>query len=203
MLVFHPDWLNKYTEDDYCLRENFWDGDRGDKRNCYEEALLYDILSAGIDKHYYIFPHVSLGAIFEKRHSWMPFFKWACLTSYHVDYLIVDKKMAKPLVALELDGTSHKDAKRQKSDRFKEKLFQKNGLPLLRISRKESDIFSLDYYRKLLHDNPKISIYHYPCGQKMRYINGKYGYGSFYSCPACVREDGKPCTIRTEYIRFF
>lgn len=194
MFYFRSFFRRKYTPNDYCLRKQFWDGDIHDKGNHFEEALLYDVLADCLDKHYYIFPHVSLREIFKPKDFKAPFFQWALLAAYHVDYLIIDKTVAKPLAALELDGASHENGKKWHSEQFKKKLFQQNGIPIFRISRKEKDVFSVEYYKKLLNHNPEIPVYHYNCHTKMEYKNGKNG--PFYSCPVCVGDNGKPRTLQ-------
>ncbi len=50
----------------------------------------------------------------------------------HTDFLICDSSM-KPLLAIELDDSSHRRAKAQKSDDFKNRLYSQIGLSVLRV----------------------------------------------------------------------
>lgn len=53
------------------------------------------------------------------------------IASKHVDYLLCDSVTMKPLVAIELDDTSHNRSKRKERDEFVDKAFQAARLPLL------------------------------------------------------------------------
>ena len=55
------------------------------------------------------------------------------IQSKHIDFLICDKKNIVPLVAIELDDSSHSRPDRVNRDRFLEKAFADAGLPLLRF----------------------------------------------------------------------
>ena len=59
------------------------------------------------------------------------------IKSRHVDFLIVDSEL-KPVFAIELDDNSHLKQKAMETDKFKDELFQKIGIPLYRIPADES-----------------------------------------------------------------
>jgi hypothetical protein len=50
----------------------------------------------------------------------------------HVDYLLCDSKNFTPLLAVELDDSTHDTEKSQKKDKFKDELFKHAKLPLYR-----------------------------------------------------------------------
>ena len=56
----------------------------------------------------------------------------------HIDFLICDKKTARPLLGIELDDKSHNLATRQERDHFVETVFKVANLPLERISVKNA-----------------------------------------------------------------
>lgn len=56
----------------------------------------------------------------------------------HVDYLICSRGEMKPLVAIELDDSSHERASARERDQFKDAAFAAAGLPLVRIKTKRS-----------------------------------------------------------------
>lgn len=61
------------------------------------------------------------------------YYKWfGKINQKHVDFLICDSNL-KPLFALELDDYSHSNQRAQKSDEFKDALYNSIGLPLKRI----------------------------------------------------------------------
>lgn len=55
------------------------------------------------------------------------------IRSRHVDFLLCDAKTLQIKAAIELDDASHYNAKAQKTDSFKNNLFNAVGIPLLRI----------------------------------------------------------------------
>jgi len=56
----------------------------------------------------------------------------------HIDFLICDKKTARPLLGIELDDKSHNLTARQERDHFVENVFKVANLPLERISVKNT-----------------------------------------------------------------
>jgi len=54
------------------------------------------------------------------------------IRSRHLDFLICDSYM-KPVLAIELDGSSHKSQKAQQTDQRKNQICEAVGLPLERV----------------------------------------------------------------------
>lgn len=59
------------------------------------------------------------------------------ISAKHVDFLLISTE-GKPLLAFELDDPSHRRTDRIARDKFVEGIFQKCGMPLLRIPTKKS-----------------------------------------------------------------
>lgn len=55
------------------------------------------------------------------------------IKSRHVDFLICDRATTKPLLAIELDGKSHSDLRRQDRDNFIDELYKSINLPVEHI----------------------------------------------------------------------
>jgi len=51
----------------------------------------------------------------------------------HVDFLLCDSKTMKPLLGIELDDKSHRNAERKLRDEFVDQVFEVAGLPLLHV----------------------------------------------------------------------
>jgi len=51
----------------------------------------------------------------------------------HVDFVVCDAATMQPLLAIELDDSSHNSAKARETDAFKDEVFKAAGLPLLRV----------------------------------------------------------------------
>jgi very-short-patch-repair endonuclease len=52
----------------------------------------------------------------------------------HVDFVICDAGTMQPVLAIELDDSSHQSAKAKETDAFKDDVFKAAGLPLLRVA---------------------------------------------------------------------
>jgi hypothetical protein len=100
----------------------------------YRERVFYTALLEEVGTEYQIFAKVRLGDIVwlanepENRK-----FYNNQIQCKHVDFLLCDKGVQRPLLAIELDDSSHDKYDRRESDEFKERLFAETGLPLLRV----------------------------------------------------------------------
>jgi hypothetical protein len=87
----------------------------------------------------YIFPQVHLSAILNhkvKGQNWKAAFKH--INGKSVDFVICDKANLKPLVAIELDDSSHNAEDRRVRDIEVERIFKDAALPLVRVANQES-----------------------------------------------------------------
>jgi hypothetical protein len=75
------------------------------------------------------------------------------IKSRHADFLICDRVSTKPLLALELDGNSHMDWKRQKRDLFVNDLYEKIGLAVRYIHVGDDFNTSAQKVREMLKEN--------------------------------------------------
>ena len=76
-----------------------------------------------------IFPKIRLADIF-KHNEYKDFNK---IKSKHIDFLLCDKSNCRIRLAIELDDYSHNNSKALKNDNFKNEIFKKTNLPLIRI----------------------------------------------------------------------
>ena len=106
----------------------------------YHELELYKLLNILLKSQYWekydIFPKVRLADIFEPT-DWK---KWISkIISKHVDFLIVNcQNHADPILAIELNWESHNSYIQEKSDKFKNELFDKLWLKLMIIDNNEA-----------------------------------------------------------------
>ena len=75
------------------------------------------------------------------------------IKSKHIDFLICDNRNIKPLLAIELDDSSHNRYKRQQRDNFINQAFNDSELPILRVK------VSYNYDKIKLEDQIKKLIY--------------------------------------------
>jgi hypothetical protein len=96
------------------------------------EMALFHALIGGLSDKYFVFPKMRIADIldivdgsgyYKRRNDILP---------KHIDFLICDEWM-KPLLAIELDGSSHNKLSRITQDVLKNDVFQDAGLPLQRI----------------------------------------------------------------------
>ena len=122
-------WINNYK---YHIKQYFFS---------YAEKEFYTNLKKILYNSYWfkyeIYPKVRLADIFEPE-KWEKWLKK--LWMRHVDFLIVDREQAfKPMLAIELDGDSHKQYRQYKSDNFKDQVFKDSNLPLIRFNNSTSN----------------------------------------------------------------
>ena len=97
------------------------------------EYSFYKVLIQIFGSKYTICPKVSLSDIFFVRR---PNINQAYLNKInrkHVDFLVCDSEMMKPIIGIELDDKSHNKQKRLDRDTFVEEVFNAAGLPLGRV----------------------------------------------------------------------
>ena len=103
------------------------------------ERDFFNILIEVVGSDYYIFPQVHLSAILNhkvKGQNWKAAFKH--INGKSVDFVICDKTNLKPLVAIELDDSSHNAEDRRVRDTEVERIFKDAALPLVRLANQES-----------------------------------------------------------------
>lgn len=98
------------------------------------EFAFFHALNSSLDAHKYtVFPKVRLAdfvKVTDKKSYWGA---WNKIKSKHIDYLVWNLVESKVVMAIELDGNSHNGHSAEVSDEFKNNLYEKIGLPLVRI----------------------------------------------------------------------
>lgn len=100
----------------------------------YRERTFYRVLMEEVGSEYQVFAKVRLGDFVylanepaERKHHLNQ------ILCKHVDFLLCDTLSQRPLLAIELDDSSHAKYDHRESDEFKKDLFNKVGLKLLRV----------------------------------------------------------------------
>ena len=100
------------------------------------EKRFFDALSQSILPNLYVCPKVRIADLIDLNldRNAPDFWKHlAPINQKHVDFVLVNRSDFAPVVAIELDGGSHKDQERAKRDSFIDGVFQNAGIPLLHI----------------------------------------------------------------------
>lgn len=97
------------------------------------EASFYRVIRSMIGERLLICPKVSLAEIFfvAERDSYQSYQNK--IDRKRIDFLLCDPQTLKPILAIELDDSSHQRLDRQERDSFVEKVFADAKLPLVRI----------------------------------------------------------------------
>lgn len=98
------------------------------------EKYFFNLLCEAVPDDTYICPQVPYGAVLDvvatgRRYRVF----WNRVQAKRVDFLICDKRTLSPLIAVELDDSSHSLPKRVARDAFVEEACTSAGLPILRF----------------------------------------------------------------------
>jgi len=100
------------------------------------EAALFSILRGKLPAGFHIHSKVRLEDIIRVKRNVKPKMRWAMrgrVKSRHVDYLITTAD-GRPVMAIELDGSSHNPKNPSEADKVKTALFGAAGISLRRIN---------------------------------------------------------------------
>lgn len=101
------------------------------------EVDFFKALEKATENKYYIFPQVSLSDLLLVKAKKGEYYKYRNkIDRKSVDFILAEKESLKPLLAIELDDSSHSYGKRKERDIFVEKAFKDAGVNLLRINYK-------------------------------------------------------------------
>ncbi|MDU6333777.1 MAG: DUF2726 domain-containing protein [Enterobacter hormaechei] len=144
----------------YYKEKDFWDSSLEKEVYFYINNFIKN-KSAKVE----ILPHVSLRELFKPTNDFNNQ-NLKQLSSYHIDILLLSEKSFVPLVAIEIDGPHHElDDKQRIRDAFKNSLFERNGIQLLRLKPDNCNYaFIESELTKLLSTAP---IYCPECGSEM------------------------------------
>lgn len=102
------------------------------------EHEFFDVLVEVIGSDYNIFPQVHLSTILDHKVKGQNRGAFNHINSWSVDFVICDKAYINPLLAIELDDSSHGRQDRQTRDEEVERIFRDAGMPLLRFPYSKS-----------------------------------------------------------------
>ncbi|MFH1299562.1 MAG: DUF2726 domain-containing protein [Planctomycetota bacterium] len=120
-------WLIKPKEKKtlpYRLKDNFLSP---------AEASFYGVLKKAVGEELLICLKVNLGDLFFVSNSIEKQAFRNKINRKHVDFLLCDPTLIKPLLGVELDDSSHSRKDRQERDQFVDSVFAAAGLPLLHV----------------------------------------------------------------------
>ena len=92
-----------------------------------------------VKENYYVFPQLSISKLVTLPDNLKR--NWALLNKIDrksVDFVLFDKSILNPVVAIELDGSSHDSFGRQERDSFVDQVFSTARVPLIHIRRNDS-----------------------------------------------------------------
>ncbi|MFC1789493.1 DUF2726 domain-containing protein [Patescibacteria group bacterium] len=118
------------------------------------EMSFFRVLEQAIENKYYIFPQVHLSDLIYTTAKRKNYYRYLNkINRKSVDFVLVEKNYLNPLLAIELDDSSHNNEGRIKRDEFVEDAFEDAGLPLLRI--KNSYSYDIQKVKELINNSLK------------------------------------------------
>jgi hypothetical protein len=102
------------------------------------EISFYHVLHTAIGDRTVICPKVRMTDILYVSNRRENYSYVGKISQKHVDFLLCDPKSMKPILAIELDDSSHKRTDRAERDAFVNRAFETAGLPLIRIPARKS-----------------------------------------------------------------
>ncbi|MGP1589172.1 MAG: DUF2726 domain-containing protein [Oribacterium sp.] len=142
--------LKDDTKDSKKAKEDYYPYRRKYILTQNEYNFFRTFLKIATENCWMICPKVGLKDIFEvteRKNNYAYFMK---IAQKHVDFLICDQALH-PVFAIELDDNSHNNEKSQKSDAFKNKLYEVGKLKLVRIKAQMN--YTEDYILAALQKN--------------------------------------------------
>jgi hypothetical protein len=102
------------------------------------EVSFYHVLRAATRDRVAICPKVRMTDVLYVSNRRENYSYVGKISQKHVDFLLCDPKSMRPLLAIELDDSSHKRADRAERDAFVNRAFETAGLPLLHVPARRS-----------------------------------------------------------------
>lgn len=103
------------------------------------EHQCYDVLTKAIGDKYIVFAQVHLPTIINNKvigQNWLHSFRH--INQKSVDFVLCDKEYISPVLAIELDDSTHELQERQERDSEVERILKGAGVPLLRIKNQRN-----------------------------------------------------------------
>ncbi len=133
------------------------DGSPFARRNYFfsaAERSFYEILCRLSPEHT-VFAKVRLADLVRVQASGREFWqRFNSISSKHVDFVVCDDRLA-PVVAIELDDSSHDQPERLTRDRFVDSVLESAALPIVRVRAKRG--YVLDEIRQLLAPHLRLN----------------------------------------------
>jgi len=103
------------------------------------ERSFYEVLHKAVGEEMHVFPKARLAdLVWLPKGTKNPQAHWNRIMSEHVDFVLCDRQSVSPVLAIELDDSSHQMSHRQERDSFVNQVFHAASLPVLRIPAKRS-----------------------------------------------------------------
>jgi hypothetical protein len=154
-------WLDRLTNDKVVIIDDTVDLPNNEEPLPYRlrddflshaEFSFYKVLLGTLGGQYVILSKVRLADIFfvAQPNENLRFFNF--ISSKHIDFLVCDSELMKPVFGIELDDSSHNRSDRRERDEFVDQVFNVAGLPIIHFSAKYA------YNKSEIVDSIKITL---------------------------------------------
>ncbi len=121
------------------------------------EKSHFHFLNSIIPNNYLLLTQINLDKLVYIKNSGDKYFALRNkINRKSIDFLVVTKNHLHPVLAIELDDSSHQKSSRRKRDQFVNRLFEKINLPLLRITTKDSQKTINSKISQIFADFPRV-----------------------------------------------
>ena len=103
------------------------------------ERSFYGVLKLAAPKDLVVFPQICFDNFLSVKHGTQNYQAASNkIRQKHVDFLLCESETLRPILAIELDDSSHKRKRRQERDRFVDQALDAAGFPILHITAARS-----------------------------------------------------------------
>lgn len=127
--IFGSDAQKREVSYPYRLRDDFLST---------AELSFYRVLNGVVGGQGVVLAKVGLSDLLFVQQPNQNYAAFGRISQKHADFVVCDPQTMKPLLAIELDDSSHKRSDRQERDDFVNKAFAAAGLPLLRFDARSA-----------------------------------------------------------------
>lgn len=96
------------------------------------EISFFHLLRKELPPEFHIFPKMRIADILETIDGKGYYTRRNKILPKHIDFVVCDNNF-RPLLGIEIDGSSHRSADQQEKDRLKDSIFEKSKFPLRRV----------------------------------------------------------------------
>jgi len=114
------------------------------------EMKFFQVLRQVCDSDYYVAPKVGLWALVQgEKTEYGNERGWAKISQKHLDFVLLNPRLMKPVLVVELDDSSHLNPERREKDVEKDAILRQVNIPVSRVTARAS--YDVDKLRETIY----------------------------------------------------